>query len=111
MNQTQIKLLFKTISDEVTNLAKSTTKDYVKQAKKDGMMLVDKTKQNVITWAELVAEGKLSTEDFEWLMFRQKDLVAMTALQQAGLAQIRIEGFKQGVIGIIIDSVFSLVKV
>ncbi|MES1226683.1 MAG: hypothetical protein ABUT20_65015, partial [Bacteroidota bacterium] len=61
--------------------------------------------------AEMLAEGNLTTEDFEWLMFRQKDLVVMNALKQAGLAEIRIEGFKQGVIGIIIDSVFDLLKV
>lgn len=111
MNKDDIKLLFKTISDDVLSLAQSSTKEYLKQAKKDGQNLIDSTKQNVITWADLVAEGKLSTEDFEWLMFRQKDLVVMSALKEAGLAQIRIEAFKQGVIGIIIDNVFHLLKV
>ena len=111
MNQDEIKELFKTITDEVTNLAKATAKEYVSQAKNDAQALIDSTKQNVINWADLLAQGKLTTDDFEWLMFRQKDLVAMSALKQAGLAEIRIEGFKQGVIGIIIDSVFHLLKI
>lgn len=111
MNQNEINELFKTILDDVTNLAKSTTKEYLNQAKADAEALINSTKENVINWADLLAERKLSTEDFEWLMFRQKDLIAMNALKQAGLAEIRIEGFKQGVIGIIIDSVFHLLKI
>ena len=111
MNPDEIKELFKTIADEVTNLAQATTKEYVSDAKKDAQALINSTKKNVINWAELLADGKLTTEDFEWLMFGQKDLVAMSALKQAGLAQIRIEGFKQGVIGIIIDSVFHFLHI
>ena len=111
MNKDEIKELFKTINSDVTNLAKATAKEYLGQAKKDGQALINSTKENVIRWTELLAEGKFTTEDFEWLMFRQKDLVAMNALKHAGLAEIRIEGFKQGVIGIIIDSVFHLLKI
>ncbi len=111
MNDDQITHLFKTITDDVTNLAKSTAKEYLRQAKQDAQALIESTKENVIRWTELLAEGKLTTEDFEWLMFRQKDLVVMNALRQAGLAEIRIEGFKQGVIGVIIDSVFHMLKI
>ena len=111
MTATDIKTLFGLITDGMARLAKATTKEYVSEAKKDGQALVNAAKDNIIRWTTLLAEGKLTTEDFEWLMFRQKDLVLMSALQQAGLAQIRIEGFKQGVIGIVIDSVFSFLKI
>ena len=111
MTAADIKTLFGAITDGIATLAKATTKEYVSEAKKDGQALVNAAKENILRWTALLAEGKLTTEDFEWLMFRQKDIVIMNALKQAGLAQIRIEGFKQGVIGIVIDSVFSFLKI
>lgn len=111
MTKIQIDDLFRAISGGITVLAETTVKNYLKEAKKDGERIVKSVKENVINWAQLLLEGKLSTEDFEWLMLRQKDLVAMDALKQAGLAQIRIEAFKQSVLSIIIDSVFTAVKI
>jgi hypothetical protein len=41
----------------------------------------------------------------------QKDLIEMSTLKQAGLVQIRIDLFKGGVINLVIDTGFQIVKI
>ncbi len=63
-------------------------------------------KDKLSRWTILLAEGKITAEDFELLVSAQKDLVEMTVLQRAGLAAIKIEQFKNSVINLITDTVF-----
>jgi hypothetical protein len=59
----------------------------------------------------LLIEGKLTTEEFEWLVNSQKDLIQMAALKQAGLAAIRIDQFKASLLNMVVDTVFSFIKI
>ena len=95
----------------IINLAQATLSNYVKSARKDAQALLNAMKDKLEKWTDLLASGALSTEDFEWLVYSQKDIVEMTALKEAGLAQIRIDQFRGSVINLIIDTVFSMVKV
>ena len=102
--------IFQQLLNGAVGLAKSTVSNYVNQAKTDGQHMLMAMKEKLERWTGLLVSKQLTTEDFEWLVNSQKDLVEMAALQQAGLAAIRIDQFKASLMNLIVDTVFSMVK-
>jgi hypothetical protein len=103
--------IYDQVKSDLTDLAKATLKKYVKEAKKDALGILEESKVKLETWTRLLAQGELSTTDFEWLVNSQKDIAQMRALKQAGLAAIRIDQFKSSVFNLIVDTIFDLLKV
>jgi len=103
------KEIFETLKKQVEELATSTLKNYKTAAIKDGKQLLEAMKDDLKRWTLLLADKKLTTKDFEWLVNSQKDLVQLSALKQAGLAAIRIDQFRASVLNLIVDTVFNLV--
>ena len=103
--------LFNRIKEQVVILAGVSLKKYENEAKKDAFLFLENTKQKLSKWTLLLANKQLNTEDFEWLVNSQKLLLEMNALKLAGLAAIRIDQFKNGVLNTIVDTVFSFIKV
>jgi hypothetical protein len=111
MAQVNFDEIFSALKEDIIALSQATLKNYIKDAKHDGLKILDASKEKLQRWTELLSEGKLTTEDFEWLVMSQKDLVEMQALKQAGLAAIRIDQFKNSVFNLLIDTVLHLVKI
>jgi hypothetical protein len=103
--------IFQQLLNAAVGLAKSTVSNYVKDAKTDAQHMLIAMKEKLERWTGLLVNKQLTTEDFEWLVNSQKDLVEMAALKQAGLAAIRIDQFKASVLNLIVDTVFSMVKI
>ncbi len=103
------KDLFTELETNLLALAKASFKSLTKQAEEDAKNLLDSMKDKLQRWATLLAEGKLTTDDFELLITAQKDLIEMTALQKAGLAVIKAEQFRDSVVNLITDTVFSAI--
>lgn len=99
------------IKTKVTDLAKLTLKSYLNDAKSDAWAIVEKLKDDVQRWTTLLAEGKLKDWEVEWLINNQINLIELTALKQAGLAQIRIDAFKNNVINIVIEVIFKILRI
>lgn len=97
-----------TLKDSIINLAESTFKNYKNEAKSDGLALLNSVKENLETWTQELADGKLSKEDFEFLILGQKELIEMNALKQAGLSLINVDEFKTSVLHLIVNTVFGL---
>lgn len=103
--------LFEQLKKGVIGLAESTLKNYVGKAQADGRQMLEDMKEKLKRWTELLIERKLTSEDFEWLVNSQKDLIQMEALKMAGLAAIRIDQFKASLLNMVVDTVFSFVKI
>jgi hypothetical protein len=103
--------LFEQLKKGVIDLAETTLKKYVSKAKSDGKQMLEEMKDRLQRWTELLIEQRLTTEEFEWLINSQKDLIQMTALKQAGLAAIRIDQFVASLLNMIVDTIFSFVKI
>ena len=103
--------IFEQLKQGVIDLAQSTLKNYVSNAKQDAINMLNEMKEKLKRWTLLLADGKLTTSDFEWLVNSQKDLVEMDALKQAGLAAIRIDQFKASLMNLVVDTIFNLVKI
>lgn len=106
---------FKTILEQlkkgVEDLAERTLKNYVGKAKDDARLMLNEMQEKLKRWTNLLIDGSLTTEDFEWLVNSQKDLIQMNALKQAGLAAIRIDQFKASLLNLVVDTIFSLIKI
>jgi len=103
--------IFEQLKNGVIGLAKTTLSNYVNDAKTDAQNMLNAMKEKLQRWTSLLIDKKLTTEDFEWLVNSQKDLVEMAALKEAGLAAIRIDQFKASVMNLVVDTVFSMVKI
>jgi len=101
--------LLKTLKDGISSLAVTTVKDYAKQAKADGMNLLETLKTDLQTWTIEVGEGKLTLDELDFMVMSKKELIQMNALKQAGLALVKIDEFKNGVLNLIVQGLFKLI--
>lgn len=97
------------LKDEVTKLALSSFNQYKNEAKADALKLLEELKVNLATWTLQLAEGKLSRDDFEFLVLGQKELVEMNALKQAGLTLIKTDEFKNSLLKLITKTIAGLI--
>lgn len=111
MPDTDFKHVVDLLKSNIANLAEATVKNYIKQATEDGHKFIDSSKEKLERWAIQLAKGDLKPDEFEWLVDSQKDLLTMTALKQAGLAQVRVDQFKAAVLNLVVDTVFSALKI
>ena len=101
--------VLETLKTEVTNLALSTVNNYKSEATADALNMLNMMKENLSTWTMELADGKMSTKDFEFLVLGQKELIEMNALKQAGLAMIQVDEFKNSILNLIIKTVIGLI--
>lgn len=101
--------LFDTLKTGIVDLAKTTMKDYVSQATKDGQNVLNKMKTDIDTWSKQVASGDLSLEDLKFLVEGRKELTQMKALQRVGIDQIQLEKFQKGVVDLIIGTISKII--
>jgi|GEM_PF-599098 len=103
--------LIQNLESGVQSLAKSSFTEYEQAAKTDGANAIDGMKNNLQVWSQAVANGSLSFEDLGFLLKEEEALTEMTALKEAGLAEVRIDEFKLGVVNIITAGIASAIKV
>ena len=98
-----------TLKDEVISLAMSTFKDFKNEAQADALKLVEDMKEKLERWTILLAEGKLTPDDFKFLVLAQKELLEMNALRLLGISKIRLDEFKSKLLKLVIDTVLGLI--
>ena len=101
--------VFNTLKTGVINLAETSLKNFVAAASQDGLAFLEALKTQLAGWAQQAAAGALSASDLAFLIQAQKDLLALTALKQAGLAQIAADQFKTDVINLVTTTLTSLI--
>jgi len=100
---------FQELKEGVVEIAKQEATAFAKEATDDGKEFLEAVKSNLQTWTQQLAKGELSQKDFEFLVKGQKDVAAMKALTQAGLAAIRIDRIRVAMIDLIITAAGKLV--
>ncbi len=90
------------------DLAKEIFDGYEIEAKDDAEAFLEKTKVDVKRWTTLLAEGKLTEQDFSDLIQAKKALAEIHALRQAGVALTKLERFRSGLINLVIDTAFDV---
>lgn len=97
--------LMKELKASLVSLFGEKWKDLKSESKKDIEQFLEKSKVKLKRWTELLANGDIDLDDYEWLLKSQKDLMLMQALHSAGVNKISLGHFKNKVIKTIIDVV------
>jgi hypothetical protein len=109
MAKIDINGILKSIEDQAKALAQQKIKDYSQQALADVKSTLQDSKDDLQRWVEELVRGDIDKDEFESLVQGQIDVAKMQALKQAGLAQVQIESFVNGVIDIIVNAAFSAI--
>ena len=96
------------LQKEIVEFADYSWKTYKASAIKDGKAFLLKSKDDLRRWTDLLAEGSLTKDDFEWLVAGKKDVAELVALKQKGLAQVALDRFTNGVIDTIVSTAFKM---
>lgn len=92
------------LQGEIKELVDRSWKDFALAATQDANDFVTASRNDLRRWTALLADGSLTLLDFEFLLAAKKDLAQMIALKQAGLAQVQLDRFINGVVGAIIGA-------
>jgi hypothetical protein len=96
------------LGKRLAELAEQQWTAYRDAAIEDGTAFVDKAKADLERWSQLLASGALSKDDFAWLVQGKKDLAQLEALEQAGLSLAHLEEFRNALVGLVIDTAFTV---
>ncbi|NOD84029.1 hypothetical protein [Ruegeria sp. HKCCD6119] len=99
------------VQEGLKTLAKNTVQDALDQAEKDAKAFIEDSEQAIRRWGDALAQGKITKDDFEYLVGGQKDLAKMHALKAVGLAQARLERFRTGLISLVVSSAFDAIGI
>jgi hypothetical protein len=73
--------------------------------------MLDSLKSDLQAWTTDLANGEITQRNLEYLINTKKDLIAMDALRQAGIAAIRIDEFKASAAKLITSTIIGLIKI
>ncbi len=98
------------VESQVESLALTTASAYKDQAIAAGKQILNDMKTDLARWSQLLADKKLSTDEFEVLVKSYEVELAVSGLEQAGLAEVRAYDFGISVLNTIIDVVLKVVS-
>ncbi len=103
--------IFESLKEALIALAKKSLKEFAGEAADDTIAFLNHSKEKLERWTLLLQEGRITAEDFGWLLESQKDLVILEALKRTGISAIRLDEFKQKVLETIIGKTFALLGI
>ncbi len=97
------------LKNDITAFAQRRFKNLKDQAVADGNAFVKGIEADLKNWTSQLAAGKLSRDDFEFLVASKKDSAELEALKLAGLAQARKDQFVNGLIAVVVGAAMKAV--
>ena len=104
----RFRKIMRELKNNTEDLTKMTVRKYRKDAKRDADRLLRGMRRDLRRWTRLLENGDLSTMDFEFLVQSNVDSAKMSALQNSGLATIRLQAYRSSLYNMIIDTIFGL---
>lgn len=97
------------VTSKIVDLAKQEAEGYIEQASRDAVDFVKLVFDNMNRWAKLVISEELTMSEFKFLLKGQKGLLVMHSLSLAGLAAVRIQRIRDGIINILVSTVTGMI--
>ncbi len=101
--------LFNQLKTEIIALAKNTFKDLASEAASDGTSLLHIVEDDLKNYTQELADGAITADQFKVLLLGNEDLIKMSALTQAGLAEAKADAFKTEVFNTIVNTVLGAI--
>lgn len=100
-----IEKLLKQLKQELVTLLGDKYKEFKPEIQKDITAFLDSSKEKLERWSLLLASSSITEEEFSWLLKSQQDLIALKALQGAGLSKIKLNNIKNAIIQTVFKTV------
>lgn len=100
-----IEKLLKQLKQELVTLLGDKYKEFKPEIQKDITAFLEVSREKLERWTLLLASSSLTEEEFSWLLKSQQDLIALKALQGAGLSKIKINNIKNAIIQTVFKTV------
>lgn len=104
-----IDTLWKILKAELLDMVAGTGEEMARALLADGRAFLDDTREDLQRWLNLLEEGRISRDEFEYLVGARKDLLQMEALKQLGLARARIDELRRAVIDAVAGAAVRLI--
>jgi hypothetical protein len=101
--------ILKDIETQSEALAKKLFQQFTRQAAADTQDFLAKSRADLERWTSELAREEIDQDDLASLVRGEKDLAEMRALKQAGLAQVTIDTFTNGVLDIAISAIMAAI--
>jgi nanoRNase/pAp phosphatase (c-di-AMP/oligoRNAs hydrolase) len=99
--------LLNEIKRQTLEILSNNFKEFKPELQKDITAFLENSKQKLERWALLVADGSITSEELEWLLKSEQDLITLQALQTAGLSKIKLNNIKKTIIKTIFQVVIA----
>ncbi len=93
---------------KVEDLARSELRDALTAARNDAESFLQRSKADFERWSEQLKDGRLTAEEFEDLVIGQASVFEMRALTLTGIAKVKADKFREGVLNIVVESAFAV---
>ena len=96
------------LKDDAGKLAKGELKDLINNTKNDAEDFIKEQGEKMEEYLTQLAEGTINKKKFEGYMIDIRDLTEMKALQLSVAAKARAQNIVNGITGLIIDGLITL---
>jgi len=87
------------LKSDLADIGKEYGQDFIDDIVHDGTSFAIRRKENLERRALLLTEGKLTKDEFEWLLESDKNLVEMEAVKKRGLAVVQMNKLQNAIVG------------
>jgi hypothetical protein len=91
-------LLIKDLTSELKTIITNSYKDIKPELEQDLNTFLETFREKLERWVILLSTAAITPEEFEWFLKSQVDLVALQALQTAGISKIRLNTIKNNIV-------------
>ena len=96
------------VAQQITELAETNVQDYAQAATQDGVNLLTNGQGLMQSYSDQLARGDIDRNQLENdLSLDLLDLASMDALEEQGLAQIRVDAFAQEVVTLLVRAAIA----
>jgi len=92
------------LSEGAKGLAKDIFKGFEDQATEDARAFARKTETDLKRWTQQLALKQIDREEFGDFVKAKQAVIEMQALTQAGIAAIKLEKYRKGLIDLVVNN-------
>lgn len=100
-----------TLKSDLADIGKELGQDYIDDIVSDGTDFAIRRKENLERRALLLKEGKLTKEEFKWLLQSDKNLIEMKAIKKHGLAVVQMNKLQNAIISSVYGSLLKSLNI
>lgn len=98
------------LKTDLTDIGTEFGRDYIDDILSDGTDFAIQRKEVLEHRASLLAEGKLTKDEFSWLLRSDKNLLEMKAIKNRGLAVVQMNKLQDAIIGAVSGAFLKCIK-